>query len=262
MKRALLVGINNYKKVNDLNGCINDVTNIRSILKTYYDYTNSGIRVLIDNRAGRDEILMRLKAIISESKSGDEVFFSFSGHGSQVRDRNGDELKDRLDEIICCWNMDWDKKTYIIDDELGSIINGVKSGVKISVLLDCCFSGTGIKSVENVTYRYNLPPLDILCRHEGEEHLLIPKVPLRKIIKQNIKKKGSEIVFWAGCAEGQYAADAYIKKDYNGAFTYYWCKTIRDSNAKLSDAQLISRVRSSLKYGGFNQTPQLESTLL
>ena len=90
MKRALLVGINNYKKVNDLMGCVNDVTNVRSILKTYYGYNNANIRVLVDSRAGRSEILLRLKAMVSESKSGDEIFFSFSGHGSQVRDRNGE----------------------------------------------------------------------------------------------------------------------------------------------------------------------------
>jgi Caspase domain len=32
--------------------------------------------------------------------SPDKLLFHFSGHGSQIRDRDGDELKDQLDEII------------------------------------------------------------------------------------------------------------------------------------------------------------------
>ena len=31
-KKALLVGVNDYKQINDLSGCINDVTNIRDVL--------------------------------------------------------------------------------------------------------------------------------------------------------------------------------------------------------------------------------------
>ncbi len=31
-KKALLVGINDYKQINDLNGCVNDVTNVRDDL--------------------------------------------------------------------------------------------------------------------------------------------------------------------------------------------------------------------------------------
>jgi hypothetical protein len=39
-KKALLVGINNHAGGSDvdLNGCVNDVTNIRSVLKTFYAF--------------------------------------------------------------------------------------------------------------------------------------------------------------------------------------------------------------------------------
>ena len=44
-KRALLVGINDYQSINDLSGCVNDVTNMRSILKTYCGFQNADLRV-------------------------------------------------------------------------------------------------------------------------------------------------------------------------------------------------------------------------
>ena len=47
----------------------------------------------------------------------DDIFLHFSGHGSTIRDRDGDELRDWKDEILCCYNMTWDQG-FIIDDEL------------------------------------------------------------------------------------------------------------------------------------------------
>ena len=42
-KKALMVGINDYKSINDLSGCINDVTNMRNILTTYLGFTNKDV---------------------------------------------------------------------------------------------------------------------------------------------------------------------------------------------------------------------------
>ena len=50
-----------------------------------------------------------------------------------------------------------------------------------------------------------------------------------------------------------------IGGSYNGAFTYYTCKHIRDNQGNLSRAELIKRVRASLKFNGFSQIPQLEA---
>ena len=46
-KKALLVGINDYQRINDLSGCINDVTNVRDVLLKYFGFTVPDIRVLV-----------------------------------------------------------------------------------------------------------------------------------------------------------------------------------------------------------------------
>ena len=108
--RALLVGINDYQGISDLRGCINDVTNMRDILKTHLGFTNKDIRVLVDRRATRANILKRLRWMVDGAKPGDFLVFHFSGHGSQIRDRDGDELQDQMDELICPWDMNWDSR--------------------------------------------------------------------------------------------------------------------------------------------------------
>ncbi|MHC1744815.1 MAG: caspase domain-containing protein [Syntrophobacteraceae bacterium] len=263
-RRAVLVGINDYRGISDLRGCINDVTNMRDILRNYLGFTNTEIRVVTDNRATKAGILSRLKWLVSKSKAGDFLVFHYSGHGSQIRDRDGDELEDNLDELICPYDFDWNG-TYITDDDLNAIFTTLPKGVLLEVFLDSCHSGTGLKDIDfgrpeelgpaNAPRpRYLPPPIDVVCRHEGEED------DLKKVkLFEGVRGEPVHHILWAGCRSDQTSADAYIDGAFNGAFTYYFCHHMRKSNGQLSRSELLTRIRSSLKHGGYSQVPQLET---
>ncbi|MBI5583049.1 MAG: caspase family protein [Deltaproteobacteria bacterium] len=268
-QRALLVGINRYKMENsDLSGCVNDVTNIRDSLIKFFGFQTDDIRVITDQRATKENILDRLKWLVKGAKAGDKLLFHFSGHGSQIRDRNGDELTDKLDEILCPHDMDWDG-TYLVDDELRKIFTGLPKGCALEVLLDSCHSGTATRELLGLAQlppalsfkpRFLVPPVDIQCRVDGDlplQHLFsgrpnpntntLPPVP-------------EYLSLFSGCADNQTSADALIGGKYNGAFTYYFCKHLRDVKGKLSRSDLLKRVRASLKHEDFDQVPQLETS--
>lgn len=264
-KQALLVGINDYGGVADLRGCLNDVTNMRNILKHLYGFSNDQTRVLTDQRATRDNILLRLDKMVKTARYGDLLVFHFSGHGSQIRDRDDDELRDHMDELICPYDMDWDG-VFITDDMLGEILDELPEGVTMEVILDCCHSGTGTRydqlgrpeelgPLYPVINRYLSPPLDIACRFEDEAHWFETKRAFRE--DQRIVRNH---VLWAGCKDHQTSADAYIDGSYNGAFTYYFCKHIRKCDMGRTRKELHERVVHSLKHHQFFQTPQLECT--
>ena len=93
-------------------------------------------------------------------------------------------------------------------------------------------------------------PVDILCRQADEDDLKLQKIgradnPLTHFL-------------FAGCKDTQTSADAYISGAYNGAFTYYFCKTLRDAQGVITRAELLKRMRASLKHEGYEQIPQLE----
>ena len=92
----------------------------------YYGFTTKDIRVLVDARATKSAIMDRLNWLVKDAKAGDKLLFHFSGHGSQIRDRDGDELKDQLDEIVCPHDMDWDG-TYIVDDDLNAVFSKISA---------------------------------------------------------------------------------------------------------------------------------------
>jgi len=268
-RKAILVGINKYKLPgSDLSGCVNDVTNVRDVLLKYFGFEVSEIRLLVDERATKKAIMERLKWLVKGAKKGDRLLFHFSGHGSQVRDRDGDEVKDRLDEILCPHDMDWDDN-FITDDELQAQFSGLPEGAALEVLLDSCHSGTGTREAlglrqlpEELRFmaKFLQPPADILARVEDE-------LPVRHLLREgsgnsakaSLPPVPSYLALFTGCRDNQTSADAMIGGKYNGAFTYYFCKHLRDVKGEITRADLLKRVRASLKFNEFSQVPQLEA---
>lgn len=264
-RKALLVGINDYKGVGDLRGCVNDVLDMHFSLRSLFGFQTPEIRVLTDSRATKENIEHRLKNwLVKGAKAGDFLVFHFSGHGSQIRDRNGDEeLEDGLDELICPYDMNWDG-TFITDDTLNEIFENVPEDALLEVFLDCCHSGTGLKEMglepppelaaEHPTLnRFLPPPADIFLRFSGEEDDLKPKGFTRGFHDRGRKHH----ILWAGCKARQTSADAYINGRYHGAFTYYLNAHLR-RNPYVSRRELLRKVRASLQHDGFSQIPQLE----
>ena len=273
-KKALLVGVNKYKYVRPLNGCVNDVRNMADILTSFYGFSADEIRTIVDESVTRNNLMNRFDWLLDDVKEGDLLLFHFSGHGSQIQDRDGDELEDDLDEILCLYDMDFrNPDSYLPDDDFNDIIDRLPKGVFLTVCIDSCHSGTATRDLAFLTSglqippteakiqpRFIEPPADIALRSYSKS------VSVRRMgskIKEDKKGTGFESnaeakhVLLAGCMDDQTSADAYIGNDYNGAFTYNLCKTIRDTKGLITYQELIKRVQNSLAFNSFSQIPQL-----
>ncbi|MDE2095057.1 MAG: caspase family protein [Burkholderiales bacterium] len=91
--------------------------------------------VLLTKKATRAHLLAGMRAAAKALKSGDLFFLTYSGHGGQVPDVNGDEA-DQQDETWCLYDG------QLIDDELYFELSRFAAGVRILVLSDSCHSGT------------------------------------------------------------------------------------------------------------------------
>ena len=153
-RKALLVGINDYPGAqNDLQGCVNDITNVYDILVKYFSFLPADIVLLSDSRARKSAIIDGLKNMFAGGRDGDTLVFHFSGHGSQVPDVEGDE-KDGRDEVICPFDFDWESG-FIKDDDLAGLFASFPKGVCLEVILDSCHSGTGTREI--IVDKHSLP---------------------------------------------------------------------------------------------------------
>ena len=264
--RCVLVGVDAYERseVPPLSGCVNDVALVRRILKQCFGIPNEDIRVLVNERATKANIVHRLRQAVRDSEDGDVIGFYFSGHGSQLRDRDGDELTDRLDELICPYDMDWDRGTYILDDDLDAIFAEVPPGVLLEAFFDCCFWGAGPRQLEaeprpqalRADVRYLRPPLDIAARAEGEED------ELHYHSFHRCDCFTGRNVLWAASREGQPAAEDYVEGRGQGVFTYAGCRFIEANAPRIwergySREELLEDLRAYMSSLGFVQSAEL-----
>jgi hypothetical protein len=258
-----MVGVNKFKNmgISRLNGCVNDALDLRMLLKSFFDFTNADIHVLTDYRGNKGMIFDRLNGLVKWAMPGDLVAFTYSAHGSQMRDRNGDEISDHMDELFCPYDMDWDAKTYILDDEMKQVCDAFRPGVTLEVIMDTCHSATMLKNGVSPLFtkyrirpRFTPPPTDIVMRHEGEESCL--KEPRKMFRSLGVNDK----VLWAACKSNQTSADAYFNGRYNGAFTYAFCQIVQKAKGKITRKDLLNQIRKYLSGAGFDQIPQLEGT--
>ncbi|HEX4494523.1 MAG TPA: caspase family protein, partial [Thermoanaerobaculia bacterium] len=93
-KWALLIGINSYPNFaphGQLSGCISDIEAMRQVLETSFNCPENHVVSLTDELATREGILTAMKELVERVGTDDIVVVHYSGHGSQMRDLEGDE---------------------------------------------------------------------------------------------------------------------------------------------------------------------------
>lgn len=147
-KIALLIAINDYKgSENDLNGCLNDQSDMEKLLSSYQIFKMS------DSECTVVAVKNKIIDIIHTLKPGDNFIIHYSGHGTQIPDKNGDEI-DGYDEGLYLYDG------VFVDDDLGYILTNLIEGVNCLVLLDSCFSGTATRTIgKNKFFKlFNIEP--------------------------------------------------------------------------------------------------------
>src|SRR5258706_15044467 len=144
-KRAFLVGINRYQIPGaDLRGCVNDIKDLASALVEVHGFKRSDITVVTDLSATKKAMQAGISSLLRASKKGDVALVHYSGHGSNVPDDNGDEADGR-DEILRPTNLDWNDP--LRDDWLRMTLDSARAGVNLTIIMDCCHSGTNTRAI-------------------------------------------------------------------------------------------------------------------
>uniref|UniRef100_A0A6C0B2X7 Peptidase C14 caspase domain-containing protein n=1 Tax=viral metagenome TaxID=1070528 RepID=A0A6C0B2X7_9ZZZZ len=244
MKRALLIGID-YLAIPSitLKGCVYDVINVRDVLTDAYDYDSITIlRDDINNAATmptKANIIKNLTNIVNQSTSLDEIWVHYSGHGSQLPNKNA-YTSNGLDNILV--PCDYQTAGFITDRELLAIVKNIKC--KALLLFDACHSGT-------------MCDLEWSFQYGGP--ISWSKIQNNKV--GNISNPNICII--SGCKDEQTSADTFIKADSTsqGAFTNAFINALRNYRHKVSINQVYQYVCGYLQSNGFPQVPVLSATV-
>lgn len=266
-KKALLVGINYPGTTHALRGCVNDVMLVSEMLTREFGFKAKEKRMLTDESATTANIMERLNWLVEGAQPGDFLHFHYSGHGSQMIDSkyDTDDEPDGLDEILCPIDLNWRDKV-ITDDQLKTIFDRVPNGVHLSVVLDCCHSGSGLDHAEQ--YR----PLGVAtkAREFGPDSpnrsrlLPMPADIENRGLGLNLKPRKRQVshdkkagLLISGCQSHQTSADAWINNMYCGAATFAFLETLERHNYSVKYQTLVKEMNDFMVRHNFSQRPEL-----
>ena len=247
-KRALCIGINDCPGTkSDLSGCVNDAKDWAA------DLGQRGFIVtsMHDAQATKAAMTAGIRGVISGAKLGDTVVITYSGHGTWVPDKSGDE-PDGRDEGLCPYDIG--TAGPLLDEDLRALIDGRASGVKLILIADSCHSGSVNRGSEQ--------PLDAseprpryLPPEAWMDAEALPRARLAPTrVTGSLRSAGGDLLM-AGCQDKEYSWDTKFKGRPNGAFTYYALKALHERSPANYQAW-YDAVREYLP-GSVNQTPQI-----
>ena len=259
VRYALLIGINYKNTPIQLQGCINDINNMRNFLQNSLGYTR--FITLTDDtpsKPTRKNILAAFNILLGSLKSGDEAFILYSGHGSRVADYNRDEVSG-ADSVIV--PIDFQISGFISDDLIRiNVAQRVKKGVKMYVVLDACHSGTAcdLRYKVDDSSTYTTPSLPTM--HIPSEWTRIQTTYEFK----NYKETLGEVYSISGCQDEQTSEDAYIESEqtFNGALTHILLSILKSSDLKLKTLkwnEFLEAICCNERIKGYTQRTSITS---
>ena len=234
MKKALLIGINYRGTSSELNGCINDILEVQNTLKNQYKYTD--FEIMTDDtiiKPTKINMINSFKKIVTDSSKYSEIWIHYSGHGTYVTDKNGDE-KDKQDEAIV--PIDYLRSGLITDDDLNPIIS--KTQCRTRIVMDSCHSGTVFD------FQYN-----VICQNNEFVNFLEKKTTNNK----------NNILMISGCKDNQTSKENFdpVTSKVNGALTYNLSNYMKTNKYNLKMNDLLKNLYGKLSE--YDQNPVLSS---
>jgi len=240
-KKALLIGCNySSDPSHRLQGCVYDVYEMKKVLERVFDYTESDIIILSDSNNDIEptysNILDNLKKLVDESVNLDEIYFHYSGHGTQIRDKNGDELDNKDEGIV---PIDYNNSGILIDDVLyNNFFSKVDSKCRTVCVFDSCNSG----SISDLNYSW---------LSDGKK--------IYKTSLSNRKPIEKRVFVLSGSVDDKYSYEAVDPETSHpcGSLSLELRNILKDNNWILSIDVLIIGLTKKLKTSSFTQTPVL-----
>ncbi|MCG8460814.1 MAG: caspase family protein [Holophagales bacterium] len=248
-RRALLVGIDRYPRFGPevpLRGAVRDAVVLAELLIEGYGFAAEDVRLCLGARATRAALLARLDGLLARVRPGDSVLFFFSGHGSQMTDREGDE-GDGLDETLVPVDSGRGRHENrdISDDEIhlwASKVLAVTPG--LTLIFDCCHAAT----LHRPAWRVRSVPPDLRPTH------LLPPSPV-PVERQVSRGPAPALLAACGDAELAYELPAEVAGVDCGAFS----DTL---TAVLAEAARQSSCSRELTWRGVMETVRARLSLL
>ncbi len=237
---GLVIGIDEYANVPDLQGAVNDAHDIADALAGI----GAEVTLLLDGAATRAAIFEAWEAVAAKIEPGDRLVVSYAGHGSYEPEYIIGSEEDGRDENFLLAGFSFQgagAAERIRDDELAALI-ALTPQAEVVFLADSCHSGTVSRNVTPVLgYRY------VIGGKLSDDPL--PPPPPRVSASEG---KDDVALFLAAVDESEKVPEFLIDGKPRGALSYSFARGLRgeadaDANGAVTKDELATYVRRSVR---------------
>jgi hypothetical protein len=256
-KHALCIGIGDYPgRGRDLKGAVADAKAWARLLRERFGFEKRDVTLLLDAKATRARILAELDVLLADARAGDVCVLTIACHGTYLADRD-DEEADEYDEALCPWDY---RDGLIVDDELRERLATTRAGVRVTMIVDSCNSGTVTRLRPNeppAVRRPRFMPPSLLGR------AVITDVRTRAKPRRSKQARIAPMkeLLLSACRADQYAFDDKIGRNHRGVMSYHAIRLIEEAEGDITYTALTKALRRALEEAGYDQEPQLEGPL-
>lgn len=217
--------------------------------------------------------------LVRDARPNDSLFFHFSGHGGQAKDRDGDE-EDGYDEVI--YPLDFKTAGHIVDDTMHDIlVKPLPAGCRLTCIFDCCHSGSALDlpymyttdgkiKEPNVAADIGMGLMGMASSYAKKDMggLLKGGMGILRAATGGAQKAGekarktktspADVISWSGCKDSQTSADTVEAGKATGAMSYAFISVLTQ-NKNQTYQSLLNSIRDILK-SKYSQKPQLAAS--
>ena len=262
-KHALLIAINQYEPpggipagshaglrsgFSNLDGCINDAQAVKSLLLSRFAFREDKITEVYNQDATRKRIMDEVALLTDRVQSGDVVFIFYAGHGSQQPNSLSPEA-DKLDETLVPADAWKNPLSDIRDKEQRVWYNNLlKKGANVTVIFDCCHSGSMSRGGEPVYARPRFRKIE-QNPNDAKDGSLPP---------DPVSIAGDRLLVISAAQDFELAAEATDSDGKpHGAFSLALMTAMAQVPSGMAAANIFTAIRSILKSNGVAQEPQI-----
>jgi metacaspase-1 len=234
----------------ELNACEADAQDMAALAKK----ARFSTQTLLTAEATAEAVTERMTEAAQALAPGDIFFLSYSGHGGQVPDTNGDEAEDQKDETWVLYDRE------LIDDEIYALLGQFQTGVRVLVLSDSCHSGSVLRLTPMYRGLHQVTGTPAPSGYRGmPEDVAVRTYEGRKQMYDDIQKAhpagervsvGASALLISGCQDNQLSSDGRDNGLFTGTLKKVW------KGGKFSGGYL-SFYKAILKNMPLYQTPNL-----
>jgi len=248
------IGINEYLLPNNtLTGCVPDNLHMKKLCE-HRGIPEKNMQFIYDADATYKNCLEVCEWLGDGLAEEDWAVLFWSSHGTYDVDLDGDET-DKYDEILCCYDINWDKKGRVLnglsDDKIAQIIS--KSRCRWAIFIDACHSELFDKNFNRWKPKTFTPPADIRALHQQAN---------RRMMKCRELFNGIErLQMISACQARQTSADTFLGGEPRGAGSYYF-EDIQYKAPKTICTDISVELCVQMERNGYTQRPVAQGGLI